>query len=179
MGSEPDGTPIMMQDHLCRMARYNRWANDRLHAAIEQLPRNVYHQPRQAFFGSIHGTLNHLLVGDEVWLSRFERQPTPDVKLDDQPFSDLKALRAARSAMDERIIALADSYDAAEIGQTIRYRMITLPDEIEMPLAICWMHLFNHQTHHRGQIHDQLSQTDVPPPSIDLIYYVIETGNAV
>jgi len=167
-----------MQEHLCRMARYNRWANDRLITACERLSGEAYHQPRQAFFGSIHGTLNHMLVADELWLSRFEGLPRPDLELDDQPFADLEALNTARLAMDQRIMSLTDSYDSADIAKVIRYRMITLQGEVEMPLHICWLHLFNHQTHHRGQIHDQLSQTDIPPPSLDLMHYAVEVTSS-
>ncbi|MEL6963456.1 MAG: DinB family protein [Pseudomonadota bacterium] len=164
----------MMRAHLCRMARYNRWANRRLCAAVEGLGHEAYFQARPAFFGSIHGTLNHILVGDRLWLSRIEEQPTPQLELDRCPFADLASLTGARRIEDERMIKLTDSYDDRAIDRAIQYRMVTRPGEAETPLHLCWLHLFNHQTHHRGQIHDQLSQTDVPPPSLDLIYYLQE-----
>ena len=164
----------MMRAHLCRMARYNRWANGRLYAAVEDLRREAYLEARPAFFGSIHGTLNHILVGDRLWLSRIEERAVPHLKLDARPFADLASLTDARRVEDERMIRLADSCDDAVIDRPIRYRMVTRPGEAESPLYLCWLHLFNHQTHHRGQIHDQLSQTDVPPPSLDLIYYLQE-----
>lgn len=166
----------MMRDHLSRMARYNRWANQRLYDACSGLDPAAYHQPRPAFFGSIHGTLNHVLVGDRHWLARIEGLPRPDLALDDQPCDDLASLKQAREAEDERMIRLTDSYDDATIDSVIRYRTITNPADIETPLHLCWLHVFNHQTHHRGQVHDQLSQTDVAPPPLDLIYYLRETG---
>jgi len=165
----------MMRDHLCRMARYNRWANARLYAACGQLSEGSYKQRRQAFFGSIHGTLNHILVGDRIWLSRVEGLPKPDLTLDDQPFANLIALKEARGLEDERIIGLTDEHGDDDMDRVIRYRMVTRPDDVETPLYLCWLHLFNHQTHHRGQIHDQLSQTDVPPPSLDLMHYLRES----
>ncbi|MGI9452685.1 MAG: DinB family protein [Geminicoccaceae bacterium] len=164
----------MMREHLCRMARYNRWANQRLYQACGQLAEDAYHLDRNMFFGSIHGTLNHILVGDHLWLARIESLPKPDLKLNDQPYSDLSALSEARHDEDERMISLTEGYDDGDLDQIVRYRMVTRPDEVETPLHLCWLHLFNHQTHHRGQVHDQLSQTEVPPPSLDLIFYLRE-----
>jgi uncharacterized damage-inducible protein DinB len=164
----------MMRDHLSRLARYNRWANARLYAAVAQLSDEAYHQARPAFFGSIHGTLNHILIGDRLWLARIEDLPPPDLKLDDHPYDDLPALTQARQEEDERMIRLTESYDDGGLDRVLRYRAITMPGEQATPLYLCWLHLFNHQTHHRGQVHDQLSQTDVPPPPLDLMPFVKE-----
>jgi len=167
----------MMVEHLRRMARYNRWANERLYAACRDLPEAEYRKPRQAFFGSLHGTLNHILVGDRLWLARIEGAPPPALRLDDQPCASLDELDVARSAEDARMIGLVDGYREDEIGRTVRYRTVTRPGEFSTPLHLCWLHLFNHQTHHRGQAHDQLSQTTVPPPPLDLIFYLRETAD--
>jgi uncharacterized damage-inducible protein DinB len=166
----------MMLEHLRRMARYNRWANRRLYAACGELPSTEYHKPRPAFFGSIHGTLNHLLVGDRIWLARIEGEPYPDLRLDDQPYGSLGELREARVAEDGRMIELVDGYQDADLPRPMRYRLLTQPETAETPLHLCWLNLFNHQTHHRGQVHDQLTQTAVPPPPLDLIFYLRETG---
>lgn len=166
----------MMRSHLCRMALYNRWANEQLYTACSHLSNEAYHQPRQAFFGSIHGTLSHIFVGDQLWLARIESLPKPDLTLNDQPFADLTTLATARRTEDERIVSLTAGYGDKDLASIIRYSMVTQPGDVETPLHLCWLHLFNHQTHHRGQIHDQLSQTDVPPPSLDLIYYLREHG---
>ena len=166
----------MMLAHLQRMARYNRWANQRLHEACAALPDDAYFAPRQAFFGSIHGTLNHLIVGDRLWLARMEGRQPPHKRLDEQPYADRDELRAARVAEDERMIGLVDDLDEAVLGRDVVYRMATRPETRTTPLHLCWLHLFNHQTHHRGQVHDQLSQTEVPPPPLDLIYYLRERG---
>jgi uncharacterized damage-inducible protein DinB len=74
------------------------------------------------------------------------------------------------------MIALTDGYGDDDLAAVLRYRTMVNPADIETPLHLCWLHLFNHQTHHRGQIHDQLSQTNVPPPSLDLIFYLREQG---
>jgi uncharacterized damage-inducible protein DinB len=166
----------MMLEHLRRMARYNQWANQRLYAACEELPSAAYHEPRAAFFGSIHGTLNHLLVGDRIWLARIAGMIAPQLRLDEQPYARFAELRAARAAEDARMIGLVDDYpeDEDELARPVRYRLITQPKDMATPLHICWLNLFNHQTHHRGQVHDQLSQTAVAPPPLDLIFYLRE-----
>jgi uncharacterized damage-inducible protein DinB len=166
----------MMLEHLRRMARYNRWANQRLYAACAELPGEEYHKPRRAFFGSIHGTLNHLLVGDRIWLARIEGEPYPDLRLDDQPYGSLGTLEEARAAADERMVELVDGYHEDDLPRPMRYRLLTRPEPAETPLHLCWLNLFNHQTHHRGQVHDQLTQTAVPPPPLDLIFYLREAG---
>lgn len=168
----------MMLEHLRRMARYNQWANRRLYAACRELTSDEYHRPRPAFFGSIHATLNHILVGDRIWLARIEGRPAPGLRLDDQPCAGIDELEAARAAEDERIIALVDATPEGRLEELIRYRTLSPPSEQTTPLHICWLHLFNHQTHHRGQVHDQLPQTGVAPPPLDLIYYLRAAGGS-
>lgn len=167
---------MMMSDHLCRMADYNRWANQRLHEACQALEESAYYRPRKVFFGSINGTLNHILVADRLWLARIENLPAPTLKLDDQPFVDLASLKVARENEDERMIALTERYNESDLDVSISYRMVTRPEDANTPLHLCWLHLFNHQTHHRGQVHDQLTQTEVAPPPLDLIYFLRLSG---
>jgi uncharacterized damage-inducible protein DinB len=164
----------MMLEHLRRMARYNRWANRRLLAACGELDPAEYAKSRPAFFGSIHGTLCHLLVADRLWLARIEGLPPPHSRLDERPYPSLDELRAAREAEDARIIRLADGLDEQRLATTVHYRLVTRPEAAATPMHLCWLHLFNHQTHHRGQLHDQLSQTAVAPPPLDLIFYLRE-----
>jgi uncharacterized damage-inducible protein DinB len=175
-GISPGVGAAMMLEHLRRMAHYNAWANSRLYDACAQLPETEYRKPRRAFFGSIHGTLNHLLVVDWIWLARIEGKGSPQVRLDDQPCASLEELREARDVEDARMIRLVDGYTEDDLGRSVRYRLITRPEEAETPLDVCWVHLFNHQTHHRGQVHDQLSQTEVPPPPLGLILHLRQAG---
>ena len=153
--------------HLRTLARYNHLANERLYQACAQLSDAVRKQRRQAFFGSIHGTLNHIMVGDRIWLARFAGETVPSTGLDADLYEDFGDLRAARVAEDARIEAFAAKLTPPFLEGTIRY-VNNAGLEFDDPLTVLVPHLFNHQTHHRGQVHDMLSQTEVPPPSLDM-----------
>src|SRR5258708_12689124 len=94
----------MVESYFLTLARYNAWANRRLYDACAALPEAEYMMPRPAFFGSIHGTLNHLLVGDRIWVARIEHKPNPKVTLDQILYGDLVALRVARQAEDDHLV---------------------------------------------------------------------------
>ena len=128
-------------------------------------------QPRAAFFGSIHGALNHLLVADRVWIARIERRPQLKVTLDQILYGDLVALRVARRAEDEHLVNVVGDISARALDQKLAYANMA-GERQSTPLRLVLGHLFNHQTHHRGQVHDLLSQTSVKPPPLDLIFYV-------
>lgn len=159
--------------HFRFLARYNLWANARLYEVCAALPEPEYQRPRPAFFGSIHGTLSHLLVGDLVWFARFSGEAPGVSSLDEQPHDSLTDLRPARVAQDEKIIAYVSRLRDHDILGTVSYAtMAGTPHEDELrPLLT---HAFNHQTHHRGQVHGMLSQTDVEPPVLDIIYFMRE-----
>jgi len=161
-----------MTGQFATLARYNRWANRRLYDACAGLSAADYHGARPAFFGSIHATLNHILVGDRVWLGRLTGTAAGITALDQILHPDLAGLRAARAAEDDRIIGLVDAMDAAELDRVLDYQsFVSGPQRTSRRWALT--HLFNHQTHHRGQVHDMLSQTPVPPPPLDLILFLV------
>lgn len=164
-----------MLAHLRRMARYNAWANARLTAACGDLDEDAYLAPRPAFFGSIHNTLCHVYVTDVLWLERIEGRPPSPWTLDHVPYAGREDLFAARREMDEVLIRAIDAGDAATLEGEAVYRTVSMPQtEMRTPRHLCWLHLFNHQTHHRGQVHGLLSATDVAPPPLDLIFYARE-----
>jgi len=167
----------MSPDHFRTFARYNAWANAKLYAACAELSDAEFRAPRQAFFGSILGTLNHILAGDRAWLGRLEGVPSGVSRLDEILFEDRDQLAQARVAEDRRIIALADRCDAATLTGDLVYRTMA---GVEQRTPVVWVlsHMFNHQTHHRGQVHGLLSQTAVAPPPLDLIYFLREHGAA-
>ncbi len=145
-----------MKDHFRQFAAYNAWANRRLYDAAAVLSDADYRTDRGAFFRSMRGTLNHLLVADRVWMQRFTGEGVAPDRLDAILHDDLKGLRIAREAEDGRIVAYIDGLDEARLAGTIRYRRVSTPDEFEQALIPALSHFFNHQTHHRGQAHSIL-----------------------
>lgn len=168
----------MRKPMLERMARYNRWANTTLYDACARLDEVTYKAPRPAFFGSIHRTLNHILVCDRLWLGRIVGNPVQGLTLDTELHGDLPGLRAAREAEDARIIEIVAAIEEEALGRPLAYRN-TSGQAFETELATVLQHLFNHQTHHRGQVHGMLSGTDVPPPPLDLMVYVRKLGGLI
>jgi uncharacterized damage-inducible protein DinB len=160
------------------LARYNAWANRRLYAVAARLPAEALAQHRPAaFFRSIIGTLNHLLVGDRIWLYRFEGGGPQHSRLDDEPFPRFSDLQAAREVEDERIIAYAAALTAEQLAAELHYRSIRgFPQQ--QPLWQALAHFFNHQTHHRGQAHALLQEAGAEPPSLDLVLFQREEAKA-
>ena len=152
-------------------AGYNAWCNTRLYAAVATVSDADYRADRGAFFKSLHGTLNHILVGDRIWMARFTGAGEMPKSLDAILYEDFADLRAARQTEDARILGYVEGLSEADLAGTIRYRTITRPQEIEQPLAPALDHFFNHQTHHRGQAHALLSAAigNDATPSFDLI----------
>ena len=168
-------SPLLLHAH--RMADYNAWANRRLYEACLALPPHDYYAERPSFFGSLHNTLNHLLVADTIWWGRFTGQSTAHItKLNQILHADLPALHAAREAKDEEIVAFAYALDEARLSTTLHYTN-TSGMSFDHPLLPLLMHAHNHQAHHRGQAHQLLSAAGVAePPVLDLIHYLREIG---
>jgi uncharacterized damage-inducible protein DinB len=153
--------------HFQMLASYNRLANIKLYEAVAQLGDAERKRTRPAFFKSIHGTLNHILVGDRIWLARFEGREAPSTGLDAILYHDFEELHAARVAEDERVEAMAHGLTEHFLSGAITY-INNQGRELTDPVDLLIIHFFNHQTHHRGQVHDLLSQTAIAPPVLDL-----------
>lgn len=153
--------------HFRTLAHYNRIANERLYDRCAELPAEEYRKPRAGSFGSIHGLLNHMLLGDTIWMSRFEGGGTTTPPLNTVLFEDFTALRAARAAQDARIELFFSSLVLEALGKTYPYVNNQGKNYVESA-PVAFAHFFNHQTHHRGQITVMLSQTAIRPPSLDL-----------
>ena len=150
-----------------QFARYNRLANEALYAACESVPDEARRRDQGAFFGSIHGTLNHLLLGDRIWMTRFAGGEHPSTGLDAVLFDDFRQLREARADMDRRIEAFFADLPAGFLESTLCYvnnAGIATAD----PASVIVPHFFNHQTHHRAQVHTLLSQLGQAAPVLDL-----------
>ncbi|MEA2835012.1 MAG: hypothetical protein QOG66_3214 [Methylobacteriaceae bacterium] len=156
--------------YIKRMARYNRWQNENLYSAADRLPDEARRQDRGAFFGSIHGTLNHLLWADEIWMSRFCGTPRPPGGLPES--TSLRAcwdeLKRDRADFDRRIIAWADDLDGEWLSGDHTYYSGAAKRDIVKPRWVLVTHYFNHQTHHRGQVHCMLTQAGIRPGDTDL-----------
>jgi uncharacterized damage-inducible protein DinB len=133
-----------MKSQFQMLAAYNDWVNRRLYDAAAALPARDYGADRGAFFGSLHGTLNHLLLGDRIWLQRFTGEGAALDELDAILYDDFAELRAARKAEDARIVAYVESLGDADLAGVIRYRSTRNPAEIEQYLAPLLLHFFNH-----------------------------------
>jgi len=162
-----------MKAHFERMARYNRWANRRLYGAVAQLDEAEFLAPRAGFFPSLAKTLNHLVVTDRIWLERLTGGFIPHRRLDEMPYDNLAALTAAREAEDARLIAFFNDLSPARIDGIFDYKNMA-GEERSQPMLAVLAHVFNHQTHHRGQAHAMLAGTKVAPPPLDIVYFLSE-----
>lgn len=161
-------------------AAYNAWANRRLYAAAGQLSEGQYRADRGAFFGSVHGTLNHLLATDRIWMRRISGTGDAPSRLDAVLFDTFAELAPAREAEDVRIAAHIASLTPDELAADFSYNN-TAGQPFAQPLATVLDHLFNHQTHHRGQVHCLLSGLvgNANAPSLDLVMFQREAGIAI
>jgi len=161
----------MQTDHVRQFAAYNHWANRRLYAAALAMPDESYRRPTGVFFGSLHGTLNHLLLTDRIWLKRLTGEGEHPDRLDAILFDDRKALARARMAEDARLIDVVGRYSENDLRGSISYQTMSgAPYRQELGQIL--LHLFNHQTHHRGHAHACCSiVTGEAPPSLDLLQF--------
>ena len=158
-----------MKAHFEQFATYNRWANARLYEAALALDDADYRRDVGAFFKSMHGTLNHLLLADRIWLKRLTGEGEHPNRLDAIIYEDRCQLAIARADEDDRILRYVSSLDDTLIAGVLKYAT-TSGRPFEQRRCDILLHLFNHQTHHRGQAHTILSIcTGREPPSLDLV----------
>jgi uncharacterized damage-inducible protein DinB len=156
-----------MLDAFKMLARYNRIANERLYEQCGKLDLTEYRAQRKGSFGSIHALLNHVLLGDRIWMSRFAGGGKTTPPLNTVLFESFAELSAARREEDAGIEAFFDQVDSDFLTRPLTYtNSLGIARSDSAPIAV--LHFFNHQTHHRGQVHVMLSQTAVPPPSLDV-----------
>ena len=165
-----------MKAHFEMFAAYNAWANRRLYDAAAEMEDTARKAPAGAFFGSLHNTLNHLLVADRIWMNRFTGEGETHQRLDDVPFAEFGALSAAREAMDRRIIRFVSGHSDDDLAQTFTYVRVTSPAPITQALAPALAHVFNHQTHHRGQCHQMMTAAGRAAPPLDLLFWQREAA---
>lgn len=161
------------------MADYNAEMNRRTYAAAARLSDDRRRQDEGAFWGSIHGTLCHLLWADTMWMSRFAGWPKPAVglKQSNRLVDDFVELAATRRRTDIDLSAWTETVDAAWLAQNQIWFSGAAQRQIEAPRTILLVHLFNHQTHHRGQVHALLTRAGQDPGDTDL--FLVLPGLAV
>ncbi|MCG3202626.1 MAG: hypothetical protein NFCOHLIN_02511 [Gammaproteobacteria bacterium] len=160
-----------MHANLARdLASYNQWMNQRLYAVCAELGDAERRQDRGAFFESIHGTLNHLLLGDRVWLSRLQGTQFRPRGLDEELYVDFDELRRERERTDGDIIGWAASLTDEALAGQLRYTSIVNPAPRTCEMWVAVAQFFNHQTHHRGQVTALLSQCGKDYGVTDLIW---------
>jgi uncharacterized damage-inducible protein DinB len=153
-----------------RMARYNRWQNANLYGVADALSDEERRRERGAFFGSIHKTLSHLLWADQVWMSRFVGGERPKAGIPESVslYPDWDGLKRERVAFDDTMVGWADKLDPSWFGDDLTYYSGGVGRESTAPKWALVTHMFNHQTHHRGQVHCMLTQAGGKPHTTDL-----------
>ena len=160
-----------MQQHFQMFAAYNRWANARVFEAATALDDERLNRDTGAFFGSLIGTLNHVLVADRIWLKRFTGEGNAPSSLDAILHPDLIGLTGARAAEDSRIVEWIGALSAKQLSGRFTYLTVSDMRTISQRLAPALAHFFNHQTHHRGQAHAILTTLGQPSVQLDLIAF--------
>jgi uncharacterized damage-inducible protein DinB len=164
---------MMSPEWLSASARYNRWMNDKLYALAATLSDEVRRRDLGAFFKSIHGTFNHLLVADRVWLARFKNVTAPDGfmgpgirSLDEELYLDFRDLRRQRALTDDELSSWVSELSQEQLAAPLVFKR--RGQKLESPLWWAVAHVFNHQTHHRGQVTTLLTQQGCDPGVTDL-----------
>ena len=153
------------------LANFNTWANEKIMTSCKKLTETEYKKDRRAFFSSIHGTLNHLLVVDRAYISRIEEKNHGIKSLDQILYEKLFQLKEARIKEDKRLVGLVNRLSEESIHKEITYKGFET-GKTTYTINLILITLFNHQTHHRGQIHNMLSQTGIKPPPIDIPNFI-------
>jgi uncharacterized damage-inducible protein DinB len=151
------------------MARYNAWQNQSLFVAANGLSEAERELDRGAFWGGIRATLSHLMWGDTIWIARFDGGPGPDAQMKQSSGAyDWATLWAERPRLDARIASWAWMVDASDLEGDLSWYSVGAGRDMSMSRQACVVHFFNHQTHHRGQVHAMLTAAGARPDDTDL-----------
>ncbi len=162
---------MITPDYVRTMAAYNNWQNGHVFAAASKLDDDARRENRGAFFGSIHATLNHLYWGDRLWMSRFSGTAAPRMTSVEDSVSECRQwadLTFQRLELDREIEVWARDVSHEALNRDLTWFSAVLDAEVSRPLPALVVHFFNHQTHHRGQVHAMLTAAGRNPGDTDL-----------
>jgi uncharacterized damage-inducible protein DinB len=159
---------VITPEYCEMMSRYNRWMNERLYTLCAAMPDAERKRDRSAFFGSIHGTLNHLLWGDRMWLGRLIGSPCTYPAFGADMFAEFDVLRRERTETDQALITWAGRVSAESLSSPLEYTSAVDGKTRRLSTAIAVVQMFNHGTHHRGQLTTLLKQAGIDPGPTDL-----------
>jgi len=163
-----------IKSHLLLLAQYNVWATHRLNECLKCVSDEHFYQDQGLFFKSIFGTLNHLLLGEHyLWYPRFAEGISPDRKLNDIVEVDKKACLEQLQIKSHQWILFLNSLDDECLNGNLNYKRIN-GEELSLPFIPTLMHVFNHGTHHRGQVTAAMTALGYECPELDLVYMMIE-----
>jgi len=165
----------MIKAHSLTMARYHGWAHERLSASLDGVSDADWRADHGLFFKSLHGTLNHLLLADLIWFGRFTGQPYAAASLADEVESDRAALLRSVRTQASRWGELVEATDEAAFGGRLCYPNMS-GQSCDTPWAGTLLHVFNHATHHRGQMSAVATRLGQPAPEMDLVYFLRLSG---
>ena len=176
----------MIKPNFELMAEYNALMNQRICDSISNTSNEVLWQDQKAYFGSILGTLNHLMVGDLIWLNRFNQHPSYSkgfkalepltdfllpTKLTQILYENKQSFVVARPALDQVVIRFIGELSESDFLHTLSYKN-TKGDCFNKPFSMLLQHFFNHQTHHRGQVTTLLTQVNIDVGETDLLMLI-------
>lgn len=160
---------MSFQAYFLKLAEYNQWANQQLYAVLNILDDSQLHQLQPNFFDSIIKTANHIWVGDTLWLGRIDGNQPAKYQLDSVVFQDIKSLTTARVQLDQEIIEYIHNLTEQDILGKVSYSR--LGELLQENLYDVLAHIFNHQTHHRGQLHSMVFAMMGQSLALDMIYF--------
>lgn len=163
---------MIQKEYVLHMARYNAWQNSQLRGIVRDMDETELMAERGAFFGSLFATINHILFADSLWMSRWcSDVPNPVGGVDHKSFTKtLGDWDAARFRMDGRIRIWAQTLFNIDLVGTEEWYSNDQERTMCQAKALCVAHMFNHQTHHRGQVSQMLSHMGISPPVSDIVF---------
>lgn len=164
---------MIQKEYVVQMARYNAWQNNKLRDVFKVIPQAELTKYRGAFFGSLFGTMNHILWGDTIWMSRWcSDVPEPSVAGPESAriTPNYGVWDAERFRLDGRIRIWAETLSNMDLQGDVSWFSDATNQNLTRPMGACVSHMFNHQTHHRGQISQMLKAMGATPPVSDLVF---------